>query len=84
MATSSGSLWEALNGLLVPLSDLWHVSRGVSMQERVEASRSHAAWAPRLVDALRNALKRWQVEGLDATREEDRMERCWGNVSYGR
>ena len=75
VATSSGSLWEALNGKLVPLSDLWHVNRGATLRERVESSRSHAAWAPQMVELLQAALKRWPTEAKEAKSEEGRLAR---------
>ena len=59
VATSSASLREFLNMRVVPLAELWHVDRGVTMKSRLQASKSHAAWAPRLVEELKLALTRW-------------------------
>ena len=64
IATTSETLWESVNARLVPLGDLWHVDRGNTMLERVRSSKSHAAWAPKLVEALRTALTRWSKESL--------------------
>ena len=71
--TTSGSLWEFLNGRLVPLAELWHVDRGPTMRDRVRASQSHAAWAPGLVEALRLALTRWKVEAVEDDSEPKRL-----------
>ena len=75
VATSSGSLWEFLNGRVVPLGDLWHVSRGVTMNDRIAASRSHAAWAPQLVVEVKAALRRWPTEAAEPQSEEARLAR---------
>ena len=75
IATSSGSLWEALNGRVVHLGDLWHVSRGATMSERIASSKAHAVWAPQLVEELKAALKRWPQESSDVQTEEARLAR---------
>ena len=75
VATTSSNLWETLHGRLVPLGDLWHVSRGSTMQQRVQASKSHAAWAPQLVAALRTALRQWDSEASGVLLEGERLKR---------
>ena len=74
-ATTSASLWESLNGRVAPLAELWHVDRGATMRDRVQVSRSHAAWAPQLVDELKLALARWPKEALEGHAEQQRLER---------
>ena len=83
VATSSASLWESLNGRVVPLAELWHVDRGVTMQARLQASKSHAAWAPRLVEELKLALSRWPKEALEGHAEHQRLAK-FGIVSLSR
>ena len=48
---------------MIPSSDLWHVDRGSSVEDRIKASRSHAAWAPELVKKLQKSLKMWVDQG---------------------
>ena len=70
VATNSGRLWEALHAKFIPLKDLWHVDRGGSIAERIQASHSHAAWAPDLVKELQGALKAW-VQQIDPPESEE-------------
>ena len=73
IATNSGDLWEALHAKIIPLSDLWQVDRGSSVEDRIRASKSHAAWAPSLVTELQKALKIWIKKGHAEPGEEMRL-----------
>ena len=75
VATNSGELWEAVHGKMIPLSDLWQVARGASVEDRIKASRMHAAWAPQLVHELQRCLKLWVEQGESKEQETLRLVR---------
>ena len=82
LVTTSGFLWEKLHGMVVPLSQLWSVFRGLSLGQRMQASKSHAQWAPEMVREIRAALRHWKVSEDPHKEDFDRLEAIRALVGF--
>ena len=61
LATTSGNLWERLQGIVVPLNQLWSVIKGMDIQQRLQTSKSQAQWAPGMVQQIKASLRHWKA-----------------------
>ena len=59
LVTTSSWLWEQLHGVVVPLDQLWTVFRGDDLRSRIATSKSHAKWAPGMVQVIKESLTCW-------------------------